>query len=56
MSSKGVLIRLSDNTLERLHKYLEKLYGEHRGLSLTMERAIREFLDRENGSSPEIKK
>ena len=40
-------IVFSKDTMERLLKYLEEKYGPHRGVSLVVDRATREFLDRE---------
>lgn len=35
------------DTLERLREYVERLYGAHRAMSAVVDRAVREFLDRE---------
>lgn len=40
-------INFSRETYTRLLKYLEKNYGPNRGVSLVVDRAVREFLDRE---------
>lgn len=40
-------ITFSRETMERLLKYLDEKYGPRRGVSLVVDRAVREFLERE---------
>jgi len=42
-------ITLSDEVLKRLQDYIDKKYGEHRVLSMVIEKAIKEFLEKEGG-------
>lgn len=47
VGNKAILVRLEPKLAERLEKYRNQKYGSHRSLSIVVERAIKEFLDRE---------
>jgi metal-responsive CopG/Arc/MetJ family transcriptional regulator len=40
-------ITLSDEVLKRLQDYIDRKYGERRVLSMVIEKAIKEFLEKE---------
>lgn len=48
-----VNIYFTDDTLKELREFLEREYGKHRALSLTVQQAVKEYLDRRNGNNPE---
>jgi len=42
-------VYLSDDTEKRLRDYLRKTHGDHRALSIVVEQAINELIDRKTG-------
>ena len=43
-------IHLTEKTIERLERYLKRNFGGHRALSMICEKAIIEYLDRQEGN------
>ena len=41
-------IKLSQNTAWRLNRYIERVFGYHKPMSAIIEKAIVEFLDKED--------
>lgn len=51
-----VNIYFSDNTKQRLDEYRQRLWGNHHSISAIVQRAVKEFLEREQigeGKKPE---
>lgn len=41
------IIYFTKDTFEQLKDFIVKRYGQHRAMSLTVQRAVKEFLERE---------
>lgn len=45
-------IYFTDDTLTRLRKFIRNKHGTHRAMSMTVQQAITEFLQRQDGELP----
>jgi len=51
-----VNIYFTEQVLKELKDYVEKKHGSHRAMSITVQQAVNEFLERNDGSSNRIQK
>ena len=47
MKRPSLHIYFTDKTSERLRNFVRKRFGSHRALSMTVQQAVQEYLDRE---------
>ena len=45
------IIYFTEETFEMLKTYIQIKHGRHRAMSITVQQAVKEFLERDNGSN-----